>query len=64
MIIEMCVEPLNHCDHQAYQAIGVQFSLSQRERAGVREGHSGGNALPVHGEVKVCGAGRRFLRSY
>jgi hypothetical protein len=32
------IEPLNRCDRAPFQAIRRRFSLSQRERVGVREG--------------------------
>jgi hypothetical protein len=37
------IEPLNHCYRSPCQAIGGRFSLSQRERAGVRENRSNQN---------------------
>jgi glycine dehydrogenase len=38
--------------HPTFQTIGIQFSLSQRERAGVRESHSNENPEPIHGTGK------------
>jgi hypothetical protein len=38
----------------ALQAICGQFSLSQRERAGVRENRSNGNPVPVYNEGRLC----------
>jgi epoxyqueuosine reductase len=40
------IEPLSHSSHPSFQAIGGQFPLSQRERAGVRENRSYENLLP------------------
>ncbi len=52
---DLRIEPLNYCRRPSFQTIGGQFSLSPRERAGVRESLSDGNVLPVHGRVTVPG---------
>jgi hypothetical protein len=53
------IEPLNRCDAPAYQTIRRPFSLSQRERAGVRESLSDADIrATVHGE------GESFGREY
>jgi hypothetical protein len=44
------MEPLNLCGRPSFQNIGGRFSLSQRERAGVRENCSDKNPVLVHGE--------------
>ncbi|HEY1790713.1 MAG TPA: beta galactosidase jelly roll domain-containing protein, partial [Verrucomicrobiae bacterium] len=58
------IGPLNRHDHSSQQTIGQPFSLSQRERAGVRENRS--NEYTVHGEGEsfegrchlICGEGK------
>jgi Dolichyl-phosphate-mannose-protein mannosyltransferase len=45
------IDPLSHGDHSASQTIGGQFSLSQRERAGVRENRS--DEYAVQGKARA-----------
>ena len=47
---EIGSNPLNQPSRSTFQATGGPFSLSQRERAGVRENRSDKNPLPVQGE--------------
>ncbi|HEX3625497.1 MAG TPA: DUF3656 domain-containing protein [Verrucomicrobiae bacterium] len=55
------IEPLKRCDAPAYQTIRRPFSLSQRERAGVREGLPDEDIRPpLHREV-TAGEGEDSL---
>jgi hypothetical protein len=45
-----CIGAMNRNYCSSFQTLGIRFSLSQRERAGVRENCSIVNSVPVHGE--------------
>jgi hypothetical protein len=56
------IGPLNRCDRSPSQAIRRQFSLSQRERAGVRESRANENVVRFMG--RESRSNENILRSF